>query len=82
MITHLAFIGPETAVGEFRPPAVGDPAGEPTVLLMLGNDLALHLSVDLAESMADALVGAVADAYDAVTAPTGPIPYVPMWHPV
>lgn len=81
MITHLAFIGPEIAVAELRPPAMGDPS-PPLVVLNLGADLALHLSVEMAESIADALVGAVADAADVVTMAGGPVPYVPMWHPV
>lgn len=80
MITHVALIGSEAVVGEFRPPAVSDPAGEPTIALMLGPTLALHLPIDLAEQIADALVGAVADAADAVT-PAGPTAYLPTWAP-
>lgn len=84
MMTHVALIGSDPAVAEVHAPAAGDPTGEPLVVLTFGPPagIVLHMSVETATSIADALVDAVAEAEAVFTVPTGPRAYIPGWHPV
>lgn len=49
------------------------------MILRLGSSLSVSLSPDQAQYVADALLDCLADSEEALN---GPVPYVPMWHPV
>lgn len=77
MITHIALIGDDLPACDVQPPhTVG---GDPLVVLRLGTSLSVSVSLDQAQYIADSLLDALATSEEALN---GPVPYVPMWHPV
>ena len=81
MITHLSLIGHAgEIVAEARqaPISAGDDAGD-VIALALGTSLVVHLDMETAESIAEALIDAITTRDDTVTM-HGPVPFIPAWH--
>jgi hypothetical protein len=83
MITHVSLIGHAgEVIAEIRPAPLGAPDAGETIALTLGPSIVVHLDLECAESVAEALIDAITTRDDVVTPGTGPVAYVPMWHPV
>jgi len=80
MITHLSLIGHAgEIVAEVRQAPIGAADDEHDVIaLALGASFVVHLDMDAAESIAEALIDAITTRDDAVTI-NGPVPFVPTW---
>lgn len=83
MITHVSLIGHAgEVIAEIRPAPSGAPDAGDTIALMLGPSLVVHLDLECAESVAEALIDAITTRDDVLTPESGPTAYVPVWHPV
>lgn len=80
MITHLSLIGHAgEIVAEVRQAPVGAADDHDVIALALGASFVVHLDIDAAESIAEALIDAITTRDDTVTM-HGPVPFVPAWH--
>lgn len=79
MITHVSLIGHAEVVAEWQPAPMDRPDGVDVVSLTLGPSIAIHLDPDTAEQVAEALIDALTTRDDVVSAPQGPVPFLPAW---